>query len=65
MREEVGDLRSELRREMLADRRELGEARAELDSVQMDVVADLSQVNEVLTTLLGMNRERARREGGL
>ena len=50
---------------MLADRRELGEARAELDSVQMDVVADLSQVNEVLTTLLGMNRERARREGGL
>lgn len=65
LREEVGDLRSELRREMLADRRELGEARAELDSVQMDVVADLSQVNEVLTTLLGMNRERARREGGL
>mmetsp|Transcript_14770 Transcript_14770/g.21787 ORF Transcript_14770/g.21787 Transcript_14770/m.21787 type:complete len:848 (+) Transcript_14770:220-2763(+) len=56
-----GDLKSlatDMRKEMEADRDELLRMKSEVDVTQNDVMADLQQVRELMTTLLDMGRQR-------
>lgn len=57
---ELKGLRSELKQSLKKDRKEMADAKVELDTVQQDVLADVGQVSEILTTLFELSRERAR-----
>lgn len=64
LKSELKDLRDELKLEMRKDKRGLSEMKSGLDSVQDDVLADIKQVKDILTTLFELNRDRARAERG-
>lgn len=51
-------LRSDTQKEMLNDREEVNRMKAEIESIQAEVMSDLSQVRELLVTLLDMGRNR-------
>ena len=57
---ELKGLRSELKQSLKKDRKEMVDAKVELETVQEDVLADVRQVSEILTTLFELSRERAR-----
>ena len=48
------NLKREIRREMAHDRDEMLRVRTEVETVQGEVLSDLSQVKELMTSLLGM-----------
>lgn len=52
-------LATDMRKEMELDREELVRMKTEVDVAQNDVMADLQQVRELMTTLLDMGRQRA------
>eukprot|EP00545_Synedropsis_sp_CCMP1620_P004645 CAMPEP_0119005156 /NCGR_PEP_ID=MMETSP1176-20130426/1557_1 /TAXON_ID=265551 /ORGANISM="Synedropsis recta cf, Strain CCMP1620" /LENGTH=861 /DNA_ID=CAMNT_0006956929 /DNA_START=352 /DNA_END=2937 /DNA_ORIENTATION=+ len=54
-------LKVDLKREMLSDREEMIRMKNEVDAVQTDVMSDLQQVRELMTTLLDMGRQRVGR----
>jgi hypothetical protein len=54
-------LKVDLKREMLADREEMSRMKSEVEAIQSDVMSDLQQVRELMTTLLDMGRERVGR----
>jgi len=60
LKTELTDLRVELKHEMKKDKNGLSDMKSDLDSVQDDVLADVKQVKDILTTLFELNRERVR-----
>lgn len=60
LKSELKGLRNELKQSLKKDRKEMADAKFELDTVQQDVLADVRQVTEILTTLFELSRERAR-----
>lgn len=60
LKSELKGLRNELKQSLKKDRKEMADAKFELDTVQQDVLADVKQVSEILTTLFELSRERAR-----
>lgn len=60
LKTELTDLRDELKHEMRKDKKGLSDVKLDLDSVQDDVLADIKQVKDILTTLFELNRERVR-----
>mmetsp|Transcript_12589 Transcript_12589/g.19155 ORF Transcript_12589/g.19155 Transcript_12589/m.19155 type:complete len:867 (-) Transcript_12589:550-3150(-) len=59
LREDIKTLKRELKAEMRNDRIELITMKAEVEDVQGDVMSDLLQVKELMTTLLEMTRAHA------
>jgi ankyrin repeat protein len=57
----IKTLKADLRREMASDREEMTRMKNEVDAIQNDVMSDLQQVRELMTTLLDMGRERVGR----
>jgi hypothetical protein len=57
----IRTLKADLRREMASDREEMIRMKNEVDSIQSDVMSDLQQVRELMTTLLDMGRQRVGR----
>lgn len=57
----IRTLKADLRREMASDREEMIRMKNEVDSIQSDVMSDLQQVRELMTTLLDMGRARGGR----
>lgn len=57
----IKTLKAELRREMASDRDEMDRVKKEIDTIQGDVMSDLQQVRELMTTLLAMGRQRVGR----
>lgn len=58
---DVRALKTEIRKEMNSDRDDLARMKAEIDSVQSEVLSDLQQVKELMSTLLdlgGINLDR-------
>lgn len=51
---DMKSLKNELRKEMANDREEMFRMKAEVDAVQGEVLSDLQQVKELMTTLLGL-----------
>jgi len=56
----IKTLKADLRREMSSDRDEMMRLKNEVDAIQSEVMSDLQQVRELMTTLLDMGRERGR-----
>lgn len=54
-------LKGDLKREMAADREEMMRMKHEVEAIQSDVMSDLQQVRELMTTLLDMGRQRGGR----
>ena len=54
-------LKSEIKREMSGDREEMIRMKSEVEAIQLEVMTDLVQVRELMTTLLDMGRQRPRR----
>jgi ankyrin repeat protein len=54
-------LKSDLKKEMASDREEMIRMKNEVETIQNDVMADLQQVRELMTTLLDMGRQRVGR----
>ena len=57
LRKEVYKLRVEVKAEMKSDRQEIIEMKAEAEAVQSDVLADMMQIKEIMSTLLELRRE--------
>ena len=57
LKNEIKMLRLELKGEMKSDRKEFALVKAEVESVQAEVMADLLQVKEIMVTLLDMSRD--------
>jgi len=51
----------DLKKEMVADREDLMRMKKEAETTQDDVMSDLQQVRELMTTLLDMGRQRSER----
>lgn len=61
LKDEMKSLRVEIKDEMKSDRAEMVNMKTEVEGVQADVMSDLLQVKEIMTTLLEMSRGEARR----
>jgi len=59
LRHELRNLKREVMLEKKTDRRQLAEMKTEVEDLQRDVVSDLTQVKEIMTTLLDLEREKA------
>ena len=59
LRHELRNLKREVMLEKKTDRRELAEMKTEVEELQQDVMSDLTQVKEIMTTLLDLEREKA------
>ena len=57
----IKTLKADLRREMTFDREEMIRVKKDVDTIKGDVMSDLEQVRELMTTLLTMGRERVGR----
>lgn len=55
----VVNLKSEIKKEMSGDREEMIRMKGEVEAIQVEVMSDLAQVRELMTTLLDMGRYRA------
>lgn len=51
-------LKSEIKKEMSGDRDEMTRMKGEVEAIQAEVISDLAQVRELMTTLLDMGRHR-------
>lgn len=60
LKSELKSLRSELKYSLKKDRKEMTDAKSELDFAQDDVLADARQVREIITSLFEQRRARAR-----
>ena len=58
LKDEIKVHRLELKSEMKSDRREFAILRSEVDAVQAEVMADLMQVKEIMSTLLDICRNK-------
>ena len=56
LRKEVYKLRVEVKAEMKSDRQEIIAMKAEAEAVQSDVLADMMQIKEIMSTLLELRR---------
>jgi hypothetical protein len=56
----IKSLKSEIRKEMAGDRVDMVRLKGEVEAVQGEVLSDLQQVKELMTTLLDMGRTRRR-----
>lgn len=56
----IKSLKSEIRKEMAGDRGDMIRLKGEVEAVQGEVLSDLQQVKELMTTLLDMGRNRRR-----
>ena len=59
LRHELRNLKREVMFEKKTDRRQLAEMKTEVEDLQRDVMSDLTQVKEIMTTLLDLEREKA------
>ena len=58
---DIKSLKTEIRKEMAGDREDMMRMKAEVEAVQSEVLADLQQVRELMTTILdigGMAQDR-------
>jgi hypothetical protein len=60
LQNEIWNLRAEIRGEVLHDRKEFLQVKAEVEAVQAEVMADLLQVKEIMVTLLEMSKDHLR-----
>mmetsp|Transcript_11015 Transcript_11015/g.25579 ORF Transcript_11015/g.25579 Transcript_11015/m.25579 type:complete len:849 (+) Transcript_11015:35-2581(+) len=55
---DIKSLKSDIKKEMASDREEMIRMKNEVEGVQTEVMSDLQQVRELMTTLLDMGRQR-------
>jgi len=58
---DIKSLKSDIKKEMASDREEMIRMKNEVEGVQTEVMSDLQQVRELMTTLLDMGRQRLAR----
>ena len=54
IQDDISRLKAEIQREIATDRNDLTRMKAEVDAVQLEVISDLRQIKELMTTLLDL-----------
>ena len=54
IQDDISSMKEEIQREMETDRYDLARMKAEVDAIQLEVISDLRQIKELMTTLLDL-----------